>query len=538
MSANGSYFLYNGVYIGSPNTGPSPTGLDIVAFNNSAVYDPSGTNLMLTKTLLTVRGLVTGDPALIRNSLMVPRGALKFVFGAGPFSEADIPSGDNSYGPLPQECDIVMLGGTGPLCLVTFTISYQMFTACSQSSSVLQFNYSRIFSMDEHFLTTLTTSGSFTTKPTTNPDSLRGLAWFPIPTGFRRKAPQFTISPDGLTLAFVITDEEMPAANLPNPIVSASAHFATSMDNYKWYNSFSASAKTHKLATKLQVFSQLLAMANSRMNFNQEIIVGGVVGEDLYGQECSLSLTTMVIALTSGPNGIYPASTKLFTGVPTSNNQVALGPYGSALLQAATTLWYSPCIGNYAPPVAGSSGINISGAIVTVGTASNTPSGGGPSTGQNPKSPYLAYKDTYEWAVDTGVVIVPSAMLGGGQSVYQAHDPYVVVTHKGHAAMAKKQPTFPTARLESGSYMTRRVQTILSPELAPDNSTVEFGIMWDYELVIPMKGAAASGSGGAFEDASYGTIAAPTNPMILAKTTPYAQPPNSGIVASGGGKTS
>ena len=104
--------------------------------------------------------------------------------------------------------------------------------------------------------------------------------------------------------------------------------------------------------------------------------------------------------------------------------------------------------------------------------------------------------------------------------------------------MAKKQPTFPTARLESGSYMTRRVQTILSPELAPDNSTVEFGIMWDYELVIPMKGAAASGSGGAFEDASYGTIAAPTNPMILAKTTPYAQPPNSGIVASGGGKTS
>ena len=530
-----SFFQYNSIYIGNPQTGVSPNALDILAYNNTAVYDPSGTNLMLTKTTLTVRGLVSGDPSVIRNALMVPRAALNFEFGSGPYTQAKLLTGDDSFGPLPQECDIVMLGGSGPLCLVTFSISFEVYTGCTTSSAVLQFNYARTFSMDEFFLSTITTSGSFTTKPTTNPDSLRGLAWFPIPGGFRRKSPQFMISPDGLTLHFSIVDEEMPGANLPHPIVRGSAHFATSMDNYKWYNSFHATGRTHKLATKLDVFVQLLAQAKSRMDFKTEFIVAGLIGEDLYNQECSLSLTTLVTAYTSGPNGIYPSTTKLFTGVPTSATQEALGPYGSALVAAATTLWYNPCTGTTAASaVASSPGVNVSGPIVTVGTVSSaSPGGSGGATGQNPNNPYLAYKDEYSWEVETGIVVVPAAMLGGGQSIFQAHDPYIVIKHSGHAAMAKQQPIFPTARLESGSYMRKRDQVILSPEYAPDNTTIEYGIMWDYELVVPMTGTAPSANGGNFEDAAYGTIAAPANPMIQTKPTPYAQPPNSNVAPGG-----
>ena len=535
MSA--SFFQYNKIFIGNPQTGIDPNSVDILAYNNTAVYDPSGTNLMLTKTTLTVRGLVSGqDPALIRNALMVPRGALSFEFGTGPYTQDNLPNGDDSYGPLPQECDIVILGGG--LFLVTFSISWQKYTGCTTGSTVLQFNYARTFSMDEFFLSTITTSGSFTTKPTTNPDSLRGLAWFPIPAGFRRKSPQFMITPDGLTLHFSIVDEEMPGANLPHPIVRGSAHFATSMDNYKWYNSFHATGRTHKLATKLDVFAQLLKQAKSRMNFKNEIIVAGIIGEDLYNQECSLSLTTLVTAYTSGPNGIYPATTLLFTGVPTSATQEALGPYGSALVAAATTLWYNPCTGTTAGSVVASSpGTNGAGPIVTVGIVSSaTPGGSGGSTGQNPNNPYLAYKDEYSWEVETGIVVVPAALLGGGQSIYQAHDPYVTIKHSGHAAMAKKQPPFPSARIESSSYMTKRDQIILSPELAPDNSTIEYGIMWDYELVVPMTGTASSAAGGNYDDAAYGTIAAPINPMIATKPPAYAQPANSGVAPGAAAK--
>lgn len=538
----GSVFSYNGLYIG-PSSGKSVTGVDVMQYSAVAEYDETQSNIQWKKYTLRVRGLVQGDPGAIERQLMVPRAPLYFQLAGGsnsPYSQADLPAGDDRTGPIPGDINMTPMVGSN-LVLVDFSISWFLQNACTNGESdVLAFNYSYITSMDEQFLSTISIEGSFKMRfagGANNPDLYRQLAFFPLINGFRRQRVSFAVNPNGLDMNFGIVDTEMPSATLPKPIVEGGASFAVSMDQYVWYNTFQGRGKTHNFATKLEVFSQLVAMAKSRMDFSTEIIISGSITENLYDNECGLNITTMVTSLTGGENGFYPKSTKLFLDVPSSGEQEYVGPYGTAMVAAAKILWYDPCLGpqqnNAATGAQSYSAPTLT--ITTQNPSNQSPSGGGQSSlNQNAANPYLAYSDTYEWEMVSNAVILPAAAQGGGVSVYQIGDPYIITRRRGHAAMAKKQPTFPSARLtkNSKSIILRNKLTTLAPELAPDHSTIEFGIMWDIAAVTTLSPSQLT-QGAPYESPSTQVqIQSPTNPMINSTPKPYAMPADSTVGGS------
>lgn len=256
MGAGATRLTYNGVTIFNCETRE---------FSEESILDDSGTDQIYHRYRLTVIGYVHGglagksageiylgifpNPANqdaaahhkdIKAALMAPRGHLIYRLGdngsnngtilleARAFSTTeqnilalDHKNRDVSNGPHPKNFNILQICGNNIL-KVSFTVECCLIHCGADDSSlqirppVLNNRWSCTDSIDGNYFTTRTWRGLLKLATAqVNPHNFRGYVVPKVAPGFRRQSMDFTASPDGLTLAYTVIDQEVN--NAPPP---------------------------------------------------------------------------------------------------------------------------------------------------------------------------------------------------------------------------------------------------------------------------------------------------------------------------------
>ena len=213
------------------------------AFDQEAVYDDSGTDLLYHKVRIRVSayvhdvlGLGPNAPGVypqsgsdinviykyIKQRLMSPRQYLLYSVGSSPLLELfgaannqNVPGNEDvNNGPKPKSCDIVHVAGDN-----VFRIEYEIecaFVDCDNdqnSAGVLSNRWSMSDDIDQDWYTTRSIHGRLRVASINlNPQSFRGWVVPPLQKGFKRESMSFVTTPDGLNLDYSITDKQVYAA--------------------------------------------------------------------------------------------------------------------------------------------------------------------------------------------------------------------------------------------------------------------------------------------------------------------------------------
>lgn len=219
-----SAFSYNGISV------PFAAHVD---FSQEAAYDQSNTDRTCVKFDITVQGILTPslatvagmNPALagnapqmmeyIRARLLEPRQTLRVTFDGQNLLPQEITGTDAANGPHPQACKILRLTTT------TFLISFRIVTHLveygdgdTQGGPVVSNRWEETQSIDGCNYISRTRRGSYTIRSDNlskaQADELRSaMCILAIPVNFEREHAEYSISRDGLTLSFAITDKQI-----------------------------------------------------------------------------------------------------------------------------------------------------------------------------------------------------------------------------------------------------------------------------------------------------------------------------------------
>lgn len=144
---------------------------------------------------------------------------------------------DPSGGPFPEQVSVSnIISGTS--MDVRFKISGALRPCDSggDSAVVVSNRYSVEFAYDENFYCTRSIRGKLVIKQGTDisgqftADNFRQFCIPALPAGFQRSSLVFTVSSDGLSLSYSITDREV-FATAPKPATSVSAQYVEAMSN-------------------------------------------------------------------------------------------------------------------------------------------------------------------------------------------------------------------------------------------------------------------------------------------------------------------
>jgi hypothetical protein len=224
-------------------------------FDQTAEYDPSGTDLVCFKFSLTVVGYMHASagrafgtilPApqtsganaysAVRSLLMEPRGELTYTLGAnaqgvGTTVLRSVPYtgnnarlttfGDVKNGPQPRNVSITHIVGSDTLeieyTIDTWLVECRDGTTAApandipnNNTGVLSNRWSCSDSIDQNMRTTRTISGLLrTANGHVNPNALRNYVVPRLQLGFRRDSMNFRVTPDALSLEYNIVDKEV-----------------------------------------------------------------------------------------------------------------------------------------------------------------------------------------------------------------------------------------------------------------------------------------------------------------------------------------
>lgn len=217
-------------------------------FEQEAIYDDSGTDLLYHKFTVRVVGYVhnaildtvekaasvdvqprrdnrpTLDYGRIRADLLEPRrnllmtvggDTLLYVAAAGVQPQAGLEAWmDANNGPKPRQCEVTEIVGTN-LLKIEYTIEACVLE-CNRNSNafgVLSNRFSIADDIDEDWYTTRTYRGKLRFRDANyNPHAFRPWVIPPLQRGFKRTKIEVASSVDGLSLEYVVTDKEIYAA--------------------------------------------------------------------------------------------------------------------------------------------------------------------------------------------------------------------------------------------------------------------------------------------------------------------------------------
>lgn len=266
--------MYNGLFLPLPDT---------TSFEQTAIYDPSYTDWYLVKFDVTVQCklnvnymsliapdlIVGGAPvtenaadimAVARSRLLQPRRAFSFKCG-GVELIPQPPAGnagtvDAKNGPQPQSCSLVQL--TSTLFLMTWKVVAHYWENNSvdpneaidptgnpivsnqQGNPVLYNRWTETQSIDQRNYSRRTRKGKFVIRSDNEEgliaDQLRQqMAVVGIPKGFLREKSDYTVSEDGLSITYTVTDKEVYKYP-PRPAFTATGSYTESsgLDRIKY----------------------------------------------------------------------------------------------------------------------------------------------------------------------------------------------------------------------------------------------------------------------------------------------------------------
>lgn len=419
-----------------------------VAFEDEPEFDPSNTDRIHNKYRLTIQGVIAGvaSPGLpailppgrqgettaeilrrIREDLMAPRQYLLYgQNGKTVIEVADPP--DAANGPFPVSFHTLLVS-PGSIT-VEFTVEVRI-ADCSlgRSRGWSSNRWTQTDSYDKLAYCTTKTQGVLIGRSDLNQqtvDDFRGLVTPQLRNGFQMERWSYTISPDGLRLAYEFEDVEY---YLPPPLgaLEWSGEFQVMVANNVWFGICSVTIKGAKAADKafLWQMANLIALARLRPLVPQgDAIPITQMGftENLNAAEISVNFRIML-----DPNQVAKAAGQLpgkggkvtlfgadLIGTPLPGlpfkNQPAIGPAirgNHPLVRLVTSVFRDPCHLT--------AELSTSGPLVSPGEANS-----GPIGNRNPGRRELGNQAE----ITVGEVPTPSPISPGSQfrpAVYQRY---------------------------------------------------------------------------------------------------------------------
>ena len=309
-----SVFTYNGITLPYAN---------VTRFEQSALYDEVGqTDHFLTKFEIQLNAVINADymallsPALIgpagnaitdnaadimnviRAELMEPRRRLSYRFNETeliPLIDTNDPGGrgtvDSANGPMPQSCLITQL------TTKTFLVSYHIIAHYWENNTSLGFarpyvinntgnnvlfnRWSESVEIDNCNYTTRTREGKYRIRSDNRDgiiaDQMRSrMAVVGVPVGFNRASSKYTVSPDGLSIAYTVVDKEV-FKNPPLPAFEAKGEYwetATRFDA-KRYADVRVELKGSKTVDQAELLETAVFVCAAKLDINGAPLGGG-----------------------------------------------------------------------------------------------------------------------------------------------------------------------------------------------------------------------------------------------------------------------
>lgn len=245
----GTELTYNGVTF---------HGCKTVDFSERAIRDASGTDIVRHEFSITVQGLVhewsgapqwtegnggsqvSSGPSLLADltsQLLYDRRRLTYTIDGETVLDVDAASAsgggfdiDVDNGPKPEILSITHVAGG--VVRVAFTVKCAVIK-CSEGGSlpdVVSNRWSLEDTVDEKFKLTRVLDGRIrTTSLRSNPQSYRHLVVPPLPRGFRLTGYKFVQDPNGLEMAYTITQRKEHAAPPPPAVEWRARHEVTTL---------------------------------------------------------------------------------------------------------------------------------------------------------------------------------------------------------------------------------------------------------------------------------------------------------------------
>lgn len=528
-------FTYNGVTINYP---------DIKIISSVATYDESDTTAMFTTNTLRVTGTIQDDEnnsvaaniAFFRQQLLIPQKILTVAIGDTPIFLGT----DDAGGPKPRKCEITEIIGGGTFatggrgfCFVTFEIEYAQFEGCSMPSNVIAHSYTASHALDNRFYTTRTIRGSIRVRQSAdgnnNPDVLRGLIAPALPNGFQRTAMDFTVSMDGLSLNYSITDKEVFRVS-PSSGCEWTGSFAQQINGTLIYSQINIEIKGHRQQDQFTMYQQAMLLIGMRIDWSKERLMQASIEEILHDNVVRVHATTQWAApfqVDQTTQGLIPQGSKIFTGISGySDIAAALGPYGTALTQAAKKIFYTACgtpinpqnIRYAAIPASDPGVLRTGGGPGTINTANDI---GGNSKLSNVQKtfPYVDFRQELRYEQDNAVVLLKSTKAKSPGRVYQMANPSMTIYQVGTAMRTGRPPQIPSPQsICDGEIKTKKV-TFGQPIAMGDQNTLLYSASWYYEILVPFVAADFSSSTDMATTASFiDTDVGQENPYAIPST--------------------
>lgn len=500
--------------------GKTISNVNLQSVRTEPIFDDTGTQVLFNRTTLVATGTISGtsdDSTNFianmnehRKKLSEPRGNLVVKSGGNDFINIVAP--DSLDGPKPRRVEITDIVGIR-FAFIHFEIEINL-AECGEPeqsvASVLTHVFSVIHQLDRRFMTTRTITGTITADKSQaiNLDSLRGLITPQVPTGFHRQSMRFALTTSSSRLEYEITDIE-DYISAPKPAVRATGNYVLQMTKLGyWIQAMQLEIEGPKDQTKLKMLELAFVVILSRFSFrNIDLILRINIEEALYENVVKLSIAGMLrVSTAKGDTGVVPEISTMFKDLPGSESgeTADLGPYGSALIQAAIVQFYDKCV-SAGPAPAGATAGSGQATGPTIST-SKAPEGGSiagdtasdhQSDNQTTEdaNPYTLYEESCAFNLENGLVILPATKQDQGARVYQLHVPFGVVIQSGRAIRIDKPPDVPVPAHTGLSIVRRRSVQPHAPQLSADNRTFLYSTSWRYEILVPF-----GGQSGAFKD--------------------------------------
>lgn len=227
------------------------------SFHEDFVYDSSNTDMMYHKFDITVQAVINtqfndilGDVASeavdaadimnkIRRKLREPRKRLIISCNGLeilPHGHSGQPTVDARNGPLPQAVNILQL--TNETFLITFQIIAHYYVE-SGTPKIVSNRWTEEVAIDNNNYSTRTRRGTYVIRSDAEggeeADTWRSIqAIVGVPDGFLRESSTYTLSRDGLSINYSITDKEVFLLP-PAPAFTASGYYAETITKFGTY---------------------------------------------------------------------------------------------------------------------------------------------------------------------------------------------------------------------------------------------------------------------------------------------------------------
>lgn len=299
--------------------------LKTTSFTQEAVYDPSNVDLLYTKIMISVRGVINaatspaapGEPPAqtvvrMRKAMLKPRQQLIFTVGADTLvrSPADGVSEDPKHGPFPKHCNIISI--TEATFMIDFTVETYIIDTCDGATTPYISNkWEENISIDQDQYTKRTIKGQVIFRADLindkvfnnglSPDAYRSTLIppnLPLLPNFIRESLDFTVQTDGTALQYTIVDKEqytIPPASMTR---FTGEHVVTCTKGAIYLEQISIKAYGNAVTPKSALIANAVSFILGRLNAagQKKIIKGGYIKDTLNENVVEVKVETFATA--------------------------------------------------------------------------------------------------------------------------------------------------------------------------------------------------------------------------------------------------